>query len=166
VRPLRRTPSSRAGRWAPLAAIALLFGTGASASEFRSIDTAAAVMYDAPSRQGIRLFVAPRGMPVEVVSTLGQWVKIRDMAGDVAWVERAELAERRTVVALRLAAVRQAPQETAPVVLHVDRGVLLDLVEAPAAAGQPGGAATAGWLQVRHRDGGVGFVRAAEVWGH
>jgi SH3-like domain-containing protein len=145
-----------------VAAALLAAAAAAPAAEFRSIGSAAAVLYDGPSRQATRLFVAPRGMPVEVVSTLGQWVKVRDMAGDVVWVERTELAERRTVVAAALATVRQAPQDTAPVVLHADRGVLFDLVEAPA-----GGKATpGGWVQVRHRDGGAGFVRAAELWGH
>ena len=130
----------------------------ASAAEYRAI-AQPAVMYDGPSRQARKLFAAPRGMPVEVISTLGQWVKVRDMSGDVVWVERTELAERRHVVTAAIATVRRDPQDAAPAVLTADRGVLLELVD-PAAGESP-----AGWVRVRHRDGVTGFVRLAEIWG-
>jgi SH3-like domain-containing protein len=152
---------SRTGRPVRSGLVALavsLAASGAMAqpSEYRSLATAA-VLYDGPSRQARKLFAGPRGMPLEVISTLGQWVKVRDMAGDVVWVERADLAARSAVVASTLAAVRQQPQESAATVLHADRGVLLELVEGAVPAG--------GWLRVRHRDGGTGWVRAADVWG-
>jgi SH3-like domain-containing protein len=130
----------------------------AQAAGFRSM-AAPAVLYDAPSRQASKVFVAPRGMPVEVISTVGVWIKVRDLAGDVAWVERSDLAERRTVVAATLATVRQQPQEGAAELLQVERGVLLDLADPPAAQ------TTAGWLKVRHREAGVGWVRTADIWG-
>jgi SH3-like domain-containing protein len=126
------------------------------AAEYRSLANAA-VLYDGPSRQARKLFAGPRGMPLEVISTLGQWVKVRDVSGDVVWVERPELAERRAVVTTTLATVRQQPQDSAATVLHADRGVLLELVE--------GGEPSAGWLRVRHREGGTGWVRNGEVWG-
>jgi SH3-like domain-containing protein len=79
------------------------------------------------------------------------------MAGDVIWVERTDLTERRAVFTASLATVRQQPQDTSPTVLSADRGVLLELVE--------GGEPAAGWLRVRHREGGIGWVRNTEVWG-
>jgi SH3-like domain-containing protein len=150
---------ARAGRLAPallLGLAALCAAVPAQAAEYRSLATAA-VLYDGPSKAARKLFAGPRGMPLEVISTLGQWVKVRDMAGDVIWVERTDLTERRAVVTASLVAVRQQPQDTAPTVLNADRGVLLDLVE----GGEPAG----GWLRVRHREGGTGWVRSTEVWG-
>jgi SH3-like domain-containing protein len=143
-----------------LAAAALFAGVvgPAAAAEWRGVSRAA-VLYDGPSKQAKRLYAAPRGMPVEVVSTLGAWVKVRDSAGEVLWIERADLGERRAVVTTAVAAVRQQPQDAAPVVLHADRGVLLELAE-----GTPAEAA-GGWLRVRHRDGGAGWVRTADVFG-
>ena len=130
------------------------------AADFRAIANPA-VMYDAPSRQATRVFVAPRGMPVEVVSSLGAWIKVRDVSGDVLWVERTDLGERRSVVTTTLATVRQQPQDMASEVMQLERGVLLDLVRTtPAPASQ-----TSEWIEVRHRDGGSGWVRASEVWG-
>jgi SH3-like domain-containing protein len=160
---LDRVRSTGAAR-PPVAAVAAAFaavvlsGTPGpvQSAEFRSVANAAP-LYDGPSKQARKLFAAPRGMPVEVISTLGQWVKVRDMAGDVVWIERTDLSERRAVVASTLATVRQQPQDTAATVLHADRGVLLELAEGAEAAG--------GWLRVRHRDGGIGWVRSTEVWG-
>lgn len=149
-------------RWPVALAIAGLWlgdlGQAARAAEFRSV-AAPAVMYDAPSRQASKVFVAPRGMPVEIISTVGAWIKVRDLAGDVAWLERSDLAERRTVVSATLAPVRQQPQDGAPELAQVERGVLLELADPPAAQ------TTAGWLKVRLRDAGVGWVRSADVWG-
>ena len=130
----------------------------AGAAEFRSV-AAPAVLYDGPSKQARKLFAAPRGMPLEVISTLGQWVKVRDSAGDVVWIERVDLADRRSVVTQALVSLRAGPQDTAAVVASIDRGVLLDLAD-PAAPD-----AASGWVRVRHRDGTAGYVRAADVWG-
>jgi len=135
----------------------LLASVGAAhALEYRSVGAAPAVFFDAPSPKGRKVFVAPRGMPVEVVLTYGEWVKVRDMSGDLAWVQSRFLAPRRNVIVSAASArVRGAAEDSAPVVFTADKGVLLELVDPP----------VAGWAKVRHRDGQSGFVRVAEVWG-
>jgi SH3-like domain-containing protein len=123
---------------------------------FRSIGVAAAVLYDAPSTRARKLFVAPRGMPVEVLSTVNQWVKVRDQAGDVAWIERADLSGTRTVVTTTIATVRTQPNESAPAAFQVERAMAIEWLDP---SEQPT------WLRVRVRDGSQGFVRSTEVWG-
>ncbi|WP_414691181.1 SH3 domain-containing protein [Noviherbaspirillum sp.] len=128
----------------------------AQALEFRSVGAAPAVLYDAPSIKGRKVFVAPRGMPVEVVLTYGEWTKVRDAAGDLSWVDSRLLSTRRNVVVnVANAKVREAASDAAPVVFTADKGVLLEYLE-------PVGG---GWVKVRHRDGQGGYVRASEVWG-
>lgn len=137
-------------------AIAAALPRVAAAAEFREIGSAAAVLYDAPSEHARKLYVVPRGAPMQVVSAAGRWVKVRDFGGDVLWIQRDDLADPRHVVAATLAAVRKTPQASAELVAQVERGVLLEVVEVDAATG---------WLQVRHRDGTAGFVDPREVWG-
>lgn len=128
----------------------------AHAIEFKSVGATPAVLYDAPSAKGRKVFIAPRGMPVEVVLTYGTWTKVRDAAGDLAWVESRFLAPKRhVVVTVGGARVRESAADAASVVFTADKGVLLELVDT----------ASAGWVKVRHRDGQSGYVRAAEVWG-
>ena len=135
---------------------ALLIGGSAHALDFRSIGASPAVLYDAPSEKGRKVFVAPRNMPVEVVLSYGEWMKVRDAAGDLAWVQTKMLVPKRHVMVTASGArVRAAAEEGAPVVFTADKGVLLEVAD-PSASG---------WIRVRHRDGQGGFVRAAEVWG-
>jgi SH3-like domain-containing protein len=96
-------------------------------------------------------------MPLEVLSTVNQWVKVRDQAGDVVWIERSDLGAQRTVVTTTTASVKAAAQDSAANSFQVERGVVLEWLD-PVANPQ--------WLRVKHRDGSSGFVKAAEVWGY
>jgi len=128
----------------------------AAAAEFRSIGEAAAILYDAPSTRATKLYVASRSLPVEVISTDGAWVKVRDPLGGLSWVERKALADRRTVIVTApVADVRQRAEDAAPLVFQAQQHVVLELVEAGAT----------GWARVRHPDGATGFVRIGQVWG-
>lgn len=135
----------------------LLLATGAAqALDFKSIGAAPAVLYDAPSAKGIKSFVAPRGMPVEVILQYGEWTKIRDAAGELFWLESKALSAVRTVVVIVPSArARVSPDDSGATAFAADKGVLLELLEP----------ATSGWIKVRHRDGQSGYVRAPEVWG-
>jgi SH3-like domain-containing protein len=142
-------------RIAPMLA-ALAFAAGAQAAEFRALGAEPAILYDAPSTRADRLFVASRFYPFEVLVRLDQWTKVRDVNGEVAWVENKAFADHATVlVTVPLADVRAAPNAQAPLVFEAYKQVILDVVEPPAD----------GWLKVRHRDGQQGYVRVAHVWG-
>jgi len=135
----------------------LLFAAPAAlAGEFRSIGENATPMYDAPSLKANKLFVASRFYPVEVIVQVDSWIKVRDVAGDLAWVEKKNLSDARTVaVTAALADVRQKAEDSAPLVFQARRGVALEIVELGAGP----------WVKVHHRDGQAGFVRANQVWG-
>lgn len=128
----------------------------ARALDFRSIAEAGTVMYDAPSQKARPLFVAARGTPVEVVVSTEAWIKVRDAAGDIAWVEKRALADKRMLIVLGTGAeVRKEADAAAALVFEADKDVLLEWLEA----------GPAGWVRVRHADGQSGFVRVNQVWG-
>lgn len=140
----------------PAALLLLALAGPVAAGEFRSIAENGAPMYDAPSVRAKKLFVATRYYPVEIVINIDNWVKVRDQAGDLAWIEKKALSEKRTVIATAAVAdVRQAASEQAAVVFQVQQGVALDVAEAPAG----------GWVKVRHADGLTGYVKISQVWG-
>ena len=142
-------------RW--IAGAVLLLATAAShAVDFKTVGAAPVILYDAPSAQGGKLYVAPRGMPLEVVLSYGEWVKVRDASGEMAWTEAKGLSAKRNVVA-RAAnlKVRASPDDTASAIILVDKGVLLEMSEQP----------SSGWIKVRHKDGQSGYVKTSEVWG-
>ena len=113
-------------------------------------------MYDAPSAKSKPLFVVLAGTPVELVVSLEGWSKVRDSRGDLAWIEKKQLTEKRNVIVrIDRAQVRTAAEDKAPLVFEAERDVVLELIEAV-----PGG-----WVKVKHRDGQSGFLKAPQVWG-
>jgi|SRR5690554_25823 len=138
-----------------LASALALAASGAQALQYNSV-AEPALLYDTPSAQGRKLFIIQPGTPVEVVVELEQWAKVRDPSGAINWIERRALSKQRTVmVTVDKAIARQSPEAAAGISFEAVRNVVLDYV-APAANG---------WIQVRHRDGTVGYLRVTEVWG-
>jgi SH3-like domain-containing protein len=140
-----------------IAAAVLVFGqaVAADAADFRSAAEAAVVLYDAPSVKGRKLYIVNRGYPLEVVVQVEGWIKVRDAAGTLSWVESKSLDTTRNVLLRTAATVRQKPADDAPVAFEAQRDLLLEMLAS----------ANAGWVHVKHRDGAAGYVRAADVWG-
>lgn len=132
------------------------WGLSATAAEFRSVDAQAAILYDAPSAKGKKLYLIKPLTPVEVLVKLDGWVKVRDAEGTLAWVQARALTEKRMlVVTSPKGEIRQAERPDAPLVAELDKWVAVELIE-------PG---AAGWAKVRHRDGATGYMRLTQVWG-
>ena len=130
--------------------------TESNATDFSSVAPPYAVMYDAPTLKGRKLYIAPAGMPVEVVLTDGDWARVRDATGELSWIKTGSLLPRRTlVVEVDQAKIRASENESAPVVFTAAKWVVLELAEPIRSS----------WIKVRHRDGETGFVKASEVWG-
>jgi len=140
----------------PAVCFLLALACPATAGEFRSIAENGTPMYDAPSVRAKKLFVASRLYPVEVVISIDSWVKVRDQAGDLVWVEKKTLSDKRTViVTASVADVRQAANDQAALVFQAQQGVALDVAESPAG----------GWVRVRHADGQSGYAKINQLWG-
>lgn len=140
-----------------IAGLSLMLAAASShAFDFKTVGAAPVVLYDAPSTKGGKLFVVPRGAPLEVVLAYGEWLKVRDVNGEMAWTEAKGLTAKRNVIA-RVAnlKVRATPDDAAAAVFTADKGVLMEVTEV----------AAGGWIKVRHRDGLVGYVKNAEIWG-
>jgi SH3-like domain-containing protein len=134
----------------------LLASCAAAAFDFKTVGAHAVILYEAPSTRSGKLYVAPSGMPVEVVLSYGDWVKVRDASGDMAWTEAKNLsAKRNVIVRVASAKVRSAPDDNASIVMTAEKNVLLELVDPEAGT----------WVRVRHRDGTGGYVRASDIWG-
>src|SRR3569623_1559220 len=98
------------------------------AADFRSVGDAPASLYDAPSQKGRKVFVAPRAMPVEVVLTYGDWVKVRDAGGGMSWAEAKALTPQRLVV-VRAAGAHAASSSDSLLIVATSVAGLRPLVE-------------------------------------
>jgi len=134
----------------------MLAASSSQAFDFKTVGAAPVILYDAPSTKGGKLFVVPRGAPLEVVLAYGEWLKVRDVNGELAWTEAKGLSPKRNVIVRTPnLKIRATPDDAAAAVFTADKGVLLELSES----------AAGGWIKVRHRDGLIGYVKQSEVWG-
>jgi SH3-like domain-containing protein len=137
-------------------AVLLLASAAAHAFDFKSVGATPAILYDAPSLKGGKLYIAPRGMPVEVVLSYGEWVKVRDASGEMAWTEASLLSGKRNVVVRNGGAkVRATPDESGVLLMTADKSVLLELADPQVST----------WVKVRHKDGIIGYIKAIDIWG-
>lgn len=137
--------------------IALLTTAGsARAVDYVSVADSTAILYDAPSLKAKKIFVVSRYLPLEQVVILDNWVKARDSSGSLAWIEKRALSSKRFVVVMAdIAAIHQAPEAGATIVLQARQQVVLEWLESTGT----------GWIKVRHQDGVIGYVSTADVWG-
>ncbi len=131
-------------------------GSAAFAVDYVSVAESNVILYDAPSLKAKRLFIVSRGMPLEQVIALDTWVKVRDSAGSLAWIERRALSNKRHVlVTVQLASIHQSPDENSTVLAKIQQQVTLEWLDSMGT----------GWLKVRHLDGVVGYIKTGDVWG-
>lgn len=140
-------------------ALALMIALGAptaavGAAQYVEVAVAAAILFDAPSDKANKRFIVTESTPLEVLSSLPPWTKVRDADGSVSWIRAGELRDASHLLAVSTATVRAAPADASAARFRVARGVLLERV----------GEARGGWVEVRHQ-GTAGFVRAEDVWG-
>jgi SH3-like domain-containing protein len=95
------------------------------------------------------------GLPVQVIDETADWRRICVPDGGTAWVSRAMLDGRRTVMAPGGAPVplRRAPDDAAAADAYLRPRSVATL-----------GESRGGWRHVR-AEGAGGWVKAAEVWG-
>ena len=141
---------------APLFVMTVLAAPNVVAFDFKTVGTAPAILYETPSAKGNKLYVAPPGMPLQVMIAYGEWVKVRDMNGDVAWTQARSLSPQRNVLVRTPGGrVHAGPDAASAVLMTADKGVLLELVDPNALV----------WARVRHRDGVVGYIKVSDIWG-
>jgi SH3-like domain-containing protein len=139
-----------------LAFLSLVFSFSAHALEFRSVASAKAILYDAPSLEAAKLYILNSGYPVEIIVNLGDWVKVRDQLGTLSWIENKNLSTKRMVLVLEKTDIKSAENANSPLLATVEKDVALELLS-PVIKN--------GWVKVKHRDGITGFVQASALWG-
>jgi SH3-like domain-containing protein len=132
-------------------------------AEFRATAEQPTTLYDGPSAKARPQFLYGRDIPLEVIVNVEGWVKVRDVAGTIGWIDRNALSDKRMlVVRAPVADVRAGPDDASTLVFRAEKNVLLELNETATSASTT---AAPGWVKVRHRDGQSGFVRIAQVFG-
>lgn len=126
------------------------------AKKYLSVANPASVCYDAPSHTAEKLFIASQGLPVEVVTRLAEWTKVRDNYGRITWIESHNLSTKRFVIVNTAAAnIHLSANASSDIVFQAQQDVILEWLETVSDQ----------WVKVRHPDGDTGFINTAQIWG-
>ena len=107
-----------------------------------------------PSTTAEKVRDAHENEPLHVVGRQEQWLEVRDVAGEAAWIYAPLTDGRPAVVVVRdVVNVRERPGTGHPIAFTAERGVNLLVLER---AGR--------WLHVQH-DVGKGWLHDSLVWG-
>ncbi|MBO0332594.1 SH3 domain-containing protein [Sneathiella sp. CAU 1612] len=99
------------------------------------------------TRYPIKWVFVREGWPVEVVEEYELWRQIRDIDGSIGWVHRNLISSRRTLIITGdVRAVYEDPDESSPVVLLAEPGVVGKLEECDARWCEIEIAGITGWL--------------------
>ena len=116
----------------------------------------AAILYDAPSRAAEKVAAVSASYPLEKISAVEGWVKVRDDTGRLSWLEASALGTQRTLrIAVPIALVMEKPADDSKPRFRAAEGVVLDIVQPP----------STGWVKVRHASGQEGYLRSRDAWG-
>ena len=134
----------------------LFFSAFVQCAEYRSVAVTKAIGYDAPSSEATKVLIYSKDYPLEVIVTLGDWLKLRDQQGGLVWLENKNLSQKRFVFVLERTDINLADTVSTALVAMVEKGVSLELVSANLKNGM---------VKVKHRDGLSGYVQAGKLWG-
>lgn len=131
------------------------FISNAFALDFQSIKENAP-MYDNPNEESPKRYILKAFSPVEVISTWGEFAKVRDWEGFMAWVKMRHLSKTRTVVVLKDSFLYREPGGASHHLLaKVEKNVALFFVNNQNRL----------WIKVRDENGLSGFMHIANLWG-
>jgi SH3-like domain-containing protein len=138
--------------------------TAVMAADFRSTAVSPAVMYDAPSVKSGALFIFGAGVPMERISSIQGWERVRDAQGSIGWMQGSDLSDTRMLqIRVPLAKIYEQASDSSSVVFEAQSDVLLVLDEQ---ASSPATTLFPGWVRVYHKeDDQRGFIRISEVFG-
>ena len=110
-------------------AAGLMPAADASALDFRSAGDAPVVLYDAPSTKATRILLLSPGSPVEVMTALDGWLRVREPGGRLAWAESKAVVTRRTLMVSVASATIRAAADAAATDLQPGRAIDLGGVD-------------------------------------
>lgn len=126
-------------------------------AEFRSVAFAKTILYEAPSATTKRVYLVGEGYPLEIIVSLGDWLKVRDPYGTLSWAESKNLQSKRTVIVkVDKANIYKDPESKSALVATIEKDVVIELSDP---------LITNGWIKVRYQQDLDGYIQTSQVWG-
>ena len=135
--------------------IFLLILTNLASAKMMSVADPKVNLRSGPSVKKQILWEFGKGFPLQVVATKGNWYKVTDFENDSGWVYRKLLSKvPHMIVKKKRINIRSGPSSKYKLIGKANYGVVFKTL-----------AQKKGWVEVKHENGLVGWVRRDLVWG-
>jgi SH3-like domain-containing protein len=141
-----------------LAGLLCVEGASALALEFKTTREQT-IVYDNPTHRSKKLSILSSDYPVEILDRDEEgWLKVRDMSGEIGWVEDQSVGTRkRVLVRNNYAEILRQPESNARLAFRAEKGVVLERLSSPDEEG---------WVRVRiPNTRQEGFIKSTHLWG-
>jgi SH3-like domain-containing protein len=143
-----------------LAAALLFCARTALAAEMVAIAGEEINMRSGPGTEHEVLWKIGAGFPLEVITSKGEWLQVRDFEGSTGWVHKKTTQKTPHMIVKankgsdQQINVRSEPNTKAPVVAKANYGVVFRTLERQGT-----------WVKVEHGQGVTGWVEGSLLWG-
>lgn len=131
--------------------------TCASAQALTMVSVAAnnARMHASAGEKSPVLWTLGVGYPLSVLEDQGDWLKVKDFAGDTGWVA-TRLIDRTPHVIVKddLVDIRSGPGKRFKLVGRANNGVVFQTLKTKNK-----------WIKVKHQNGLTGWISRSQLWG-
>jgi SH3-like domain-containing protein len=138
----------------------LLLAQVVTAAEMAAIAGEDINMRSGPGAEHAILWTLGSGFPVEIVSTKGEWLQVKDFEGSTGWVNKKTTQKTPHMIVKankgtdQQINVRSEPNTQGAVVAKANYGVVFKTLEKKD-----------GWVKVEHDQGVSGWVDGRLLWG-
>lgn len=132
----------------------------ATAADMASIAEDDCNMRSGPGTEHAVVWKLDSGFPVEIITTKGEWLQIRDFEGSSGWVHRKTVGRAPHMIVRankgteQQINVRMEPDTNGTIVAKASYGVVFKTLEKKD-----------GWVKVEHDQGVTGWVDGRLLWG-
>lgn len=110
---------------------------------------------ESPSTKSQIKWVLGKGFPLQVISSKGKWLKVRDFENDTGWVyEPLTSRKGHMVVKKKIVNIRSGPGTKYRIKAQAKYGVVFQTLKQ-----------IDGWAKVRHQNGTTGWISRKLLWG-
>jgi len=132
----------------------LLFQGVAVAKERLCVTANIANLRSGPNTKNDMLWQVEKYHPFIIVEKKGNWYKVRDFEGDVAWMHKSLLGKTKAVITVKQKCnVRSKPDKKSSIKFTVEKGVPFKVLKK-----------NGNWINIEHADGDVGWIYKTLVW--
>jgi SH3-like domain-containing protein len=152
---MKNTFFSRRLNYMMFAMVAMMMMVGPGfAAERMVVKSSIANLRSGPGSKYEVLWQVEKFHPILVIEKKGNWYKIKDFEGDMAWIHKSLLGNINGVITTKAKCnVRSKPDKNSKILFTVERGVPFKVLKR-----------SGNWIRIEHADGEIGWIYKSLVW--